>query len=79
MLARHAKGYNKPGPANVSWWILSKCDMPSGLKFVQDPKDKAHYFLAVTERMHIDVLVRKLKLKLIAYHMTTMKDGMTKG
>ena len=77
MLARHAHGYNKPGPANVSWWILSKCDIPPGLQFVQDPKDNSHYFLAVTERMHINVLVKKLKL--IAYHMSIMKDGTAKA
>jgi hypothetical protein len=76
MLARHANGYNKPGPANVSWWILSKCDMPSGLEFIPDPKDNSHYFLAVTERMHITVLVGKLQR--IAYHMSVMKDQMTK-
>ena len=75
MLARHAKGFNKPGPANVSWWILSKCDMPDGLAFVPDPKDTSHYFLAVTKRMHVRELVRKLTL--IAYHMTTLRDGMT--
>lgn len=74
MLSRHAKGYKQPGPANVAWWILSKCDMPSGLAFLQDPKDSNHYFLAATERMHVSALVRKLKL--ISFHMTTMKDGM---
>lgn len=76
MLARHANGYKKPGPANVSWWILSKYPMPDGLAFVKDPKNNSHYFLAVTKDMHIDVLVGKLKR--IAYHMTIMKDGMTK-
>lgn len=76
MLARHANGYKKPGPANVSWWILSEFPVPGGLEFVPDPKDNSHYFLAVTERMHITVLVGKLKR--IAYHMTIMKDNMTK-
>jgi len=75
MLARHAKGYKKPGPANVSWWILSKCDMPKGLEFVPDPKDNSHYFLAVTERMHIDILLGKLKR--ISFHMNVMIDNMT--
>lgn len=74
MLARHAKGYKKPGPANVAWWVLSKCDVPPGLQFVQDPKNKHHYFLAATERMHISELVSKLKL--IACHMSIMKDCM---
>jgi len=76
MLARHAKGYKQPGPANISWWILSKCDMPESLEFVKDPKDNSHYFLAVTKRMHINELVGKLKR--IAYHMSIMKDGMVR-
>lgn len=74
MLSKHAKGYKQPGPANVAWWILSKCDIPPKLAFVQDPKNNNHYFLAATERMHVSELVRKLKL--IACHMSTMKDCM---
>ena len=73
MLAKHARGYNEPGPANVAWWILSKCDIPLGLEFIQDPKNKHHYFLAATEKMHIRTLVEKLEL--IACYMTTMKDA----
>lgn len=77
MLSKHARGYNEAGPANVAWWILSKCDIPPGLEFIQDPKNKHHYFLAVTERMHIRTLVERLKL--IACHMTTMKDAFFEG
>jgi hypothetical protein len=72
MLSRHAKGFNNPGPANMAWWILSECDIPSGLEFVKDPKNNSHYFLAATERMHISTLITKLKL--VSYHMSVMKD-----
>ena len=46
MLSRHAKGYKKPGPANISWWILGESNVPDGLKFIQDPNDKHHYFFS---------------------------------
>lgn len=74
MLSRHARGYKKPGPAHVAWWILSEFPVPDGMEFVRDPKDNNHYFLAVVERMHITTLVSKLKA--IARHMTVMKDCM---
>lgn len=74
MLARHANGYRQPGRANVTWWILSECDVPKGLAFRQDPKNKDHYFLAVTERMKVTDLVKKLKL--VAFHMNTILDAL---
>ncbi len=77
MLSRHAKGLNKPGPANVAWWILEGRDLPDGMQFVQDVKDKSHYFLTVTKRMHIKTLVRNLQL--IAYKMTVAKDMTFEG
>lgn len=75
MLARHANGYNQPGPANVSWWILSEYKPPQGLEFVKDPKESSHYFLAAVEEMHVDQLVSKLKS--VANHMAIMKDAMS--
>ena len=46
------------------YWVLSEADMPSGLKFEQDrspsSKAKGHYFLTVTERMHVSKLREKL-------------------
>ena len=74
MLARHARGYKCPGPAHVAWWILSEFPVPDGLHFVKDPKDNNHYFLAVSERMHVETLVSKLKS--VARHMTIMRDCM---
>ena len=76
MLARHANGYQKPGPANVAWWILGDFAVPDGLEFVPDPKDNSHYVLAVTKRMHIRTLVGKLTL--IAYRMHVLRDNMTR-
>jgi hypothetical protein len=76
MLSRHAQGYQKPGPANVAWWILGEFSIPDGLEFVEDPKDKAHYFLAVTKRMHVISLVRKLRL--ISYRMHILIDAMAR-
>lgn len=74
MLSRHARGYKTPGPAHVAWWILSEFPVPEGMEFVKDAKDNNHYFLAVTERMHVTTLVSKLKS--VARHMTIMKDCM---
>jgi hypothetical protein len=42
------------------YWVLEKADIPSGLAFVQDVKDKKHYLLVVTEKMLINELVTKL-------------------
>lgn len=50
----------KGKPVDV-YWILEKADIPSGLTFVQDKKDPQHYLLTVSERMHVSVLVSKLR------------------
>lgn len=46
------------------YWVLSGADIPSGLKFEPDrsPSSKAngHYFLTVTEKMHVAQLRQKL-------------------
>ena len=57
---RLKKKLTKGKPIDV-YWVLEKADIPSGLKFVQDPKDPQHYLLTVTERMHVSVLAQKLK------------------
>ena len=54
-------------------WILSEADIPPGLKFIADNGNKGHYFLAVTEKMHIDKLVKKLEM--ISHRMSVMKGG----
>lgn len=54
-------------------WILEKADIPPGFKFVADRDKKGHYFLTVTETMHISKLVEKLKL--IAHRMSVIRSG----
>lgn len=72
MLRRHALGRHKPGPANIASWILESRDIPDGLAFVKDSKDNNHYFLSVTEKMHVSTLVTKLKL--VGHSMSVMRD-----
>jgi len=72
MLSKHAMGYQKPGPADVAWWILESNELPDGMEFVRDPDDRSHYFLAVTRRMHISKLVENLKF--ISFRMNLAKD-----
>ena len=66
----------KTKPVDV-YWVLSGADIPPGLAFVDDRKPssaaKGHYFLTVTERMTVKVLVRKLQL--VAYRMTVIRDA----
>lgn len=46
------------------YWVLSGADIPPGLKFEPDrspsSKAKGHYFLTVTEKMHVAQLRQKL-------------------
>lgn len=46
------------------YWVLSGADLPVGLKFEQDQsnssKASGHYFLTVTEKMHVSKLRQKL-------------------
>lgn len=62
----------KKKPINIHW-VLSEADIPPGLKFLADKENSGHYFLAVTERMHVDQLVRKLEI--VAHRMSVMKGG----
>lgn len=72
MLKKHANKNNNPSPTNVASWILETRNIPKGMAFTQDSKNSNHYFLSVTEKMHISTLVTNLKL--IAHAMTIMKD-----
>lgn len=73
MLARHAKGRDVPGPADVAWWILESNPIPEGMAFVQDEKSKNHYFLAVVGKpMHISTLISNLRT--VAQKMAIVKD-----
>jgi hypothetical protein len=52
----------KGKPVDV-YWVISGADIPEGLAFVEDrnPKNKSHFFLAVTQQMTAVALVEKLK------------------
>lgn len=61
-------------PVDV-YWVLEAADIPSGMAFVVDPDDrkKQHYFLSVTERMHVDQL--RAKLEWVADRMSVINDA----
>lgn len=65
------KKRSKKKPVDIHW-VLSETDLPNGLKFVADQDNSGHYFLAVTEKIHIDHLGQ---LEMIAYRMSVMKGG----
>ncbi|GLS25506.1 hypothetical protein [Marinibactrum halimedae] len=67
------KSSKNPGKNVDVYWVLEKADLPPGLKFVADSKDDRHYFLTVTEKMTVEILVSKLKW--VADKMTIIKDG----
>ncbi|WHI46084.1 hypothetical protein QT397_09765 [Microbulbifer sp. MKSA007] len=52
---KHAKG----SPVDV-FWVIEKCDLPEGLEFIADERDKQHYFLTVTRKMTTAQLHQKL-------------------
>ncbi len=64
--------HNKGKAVNV-YWILSGADIPSGLKFEADKKNKKHYFLTVTDKMPIGQLAEKLTR--IANGMSVISDA----
>lgn len=72
MLKKYAGKNGSSGSANVASWILENRHLPRGMAFTQDPKNNNHYFLSVTEKMHVSTLVTNLKL--VAHSMTIMKD-----
>lgn len=55
------------------FWVLEKADIPTGLKFVADPKDNNHYLLTVTEKMPVHTLVSKLNW--VADRMSVIRCG----
>ncbi len=50
------KSKKNPGKSVSVYWVLENADIPPGLKFVLDPRDKnkQHYLLCATERMRVD-------------------------
>jgi hypothetical protein len=67
MKSRHARGK----AVNV-YWVLEAADIPDGLKFVPDKRDKQHYLLTVTESMTVAQL--SAKLSWVADRMSKISD-----
>lgn len=68
MKNKHAKG----NAVNV-YWVLEAADIPKGLKFVPDKRDKQHYLLTVTEKMTAETLASKLSW--VADRMSKIADA----
>lgn len=68
MKSRHAHGKSM----NV-YWVLEKADIPDGLSFVPDKRDKQHYLLVVTEKMTVKTLADKLSW--VADRMSKISDA----
>ncbi len=66
--SKHSEGK----PVNV-YWLLSGADIPSGLKFEADKKNRRHYFLTVTEKMPVERLAEKLLW--VADNMSVINDA----
>ena len=66
------KKRSKKKPVDIHW-VLSETDIPPGLAFMADKDNSGHYFLAVTERMHVEQLVRKLEM--VAHRMSVIQGG----
>ncbi|OUS26126.1 hypothetical protein A9Q99_19305 [Gammaproteobacteria bacterium 45_16_T64] len=78
---QHLKGIHRmkskrnPGVPVSVYWVLEASDIPSGLAFIADPRDrkKQHYLLCATERMHVEKL--REKLEWIADRMSVIRDA----
>ena len=78
---QHLKGVHRmkakrnPGKSISVYWVLEKSDIPGGLKFIVDPRDrkKQHFLLSVTKRMHVNEL--RSKLEWIADRMSIIRDA----
>ena len=64
-----------PGVSVSVYWVLEKADIPDGLSFNVDPRDrkKQHYLLCVTEKMHVEKLRKKLEW--VADRMSVIGDA----
>lgn len=65
------KKWSEGKPVDV-FWVIEACDLPTGLKFVADEKDREHYFLTVTERMTSYQL--RVKLIAVAERMSVIRE-----
>ncbi len=78
---QHLKGIHRmkskrnPGKSVSVYWILEHEDIPTGLEFVVDPRDKKkqHFLLAVNTRMTVSEL--RSKLEWVADRMSVIRDA----
>lgn len=69
------KSKNNPGRSVSVFWILEKADIPDGLEFLVDPRDKKkqHYLLCAVKRMRVEEL--RTKLEWVADRMSVIRDA----
>jgi hypothetical protein len=69
------KSKRNEGKSVSVYWILEKADLPKGLEFVVDSRDKKkqHYLLCATEKMRVDQL--RSKLEWIADRMSVIRGA----
>lgn len=78
---QHLKGIHRmiskrnPDKSVDVFWVLEKADIPAGLEFIIDPRDrkKQHFLLAATQRMTVQEL--RYKLEWVADRMSVIKDA----
>lgn len=78
---QHLKGIHRmkskrnPGQRVHVFWVLEEANIPSGLKFNVDPRDKKkqHFLLSATKKMTVSEL--RSKLKWVADRMSVIKDA----
>jgi hypothetical protein len=78
---QHLKGIHRmkskrnPRKAVSVYWVLEGADIPDGLEFIADPRDKRkqHYLLCATQRMHVEQL--RTKLEWVADRMSVIRNA----
>lgn len=65
---------NPSKPVDI-YWVLEAADIPSGMAFMLDPRDRKgqHYFLGITVKMHVEQLRKKLEW--VAGRMSVINDA----
>lgn len=69
------KSKRNPGQRVHVFWVLEKAEIPDGLKFNVDPRDKKkqHFLLSVTKKMTVSEL--RSKLEWVADRMSVIKNA----
>ena len=71
------KSKKNPGKPVSVYWVIEKCDIPPGLKFVVDPRDKKkqHYLLCVCSKEPMRVSELREKLEWVADRMSIIREA----